>query len=203
MILGQHKAAQCRPEVAIHPARQRRHDQLPIRGQPALPAIADAAGPQDQVLSDEICVALEPRAGWRSGREDPILDSHARRCRATAALGRAERLRLAGLFHPPRFERWPALEPFQSRDLCARWAATVCSSAATLPSSSMTSAFSSVGESAYRSPGEAMLLGNQRAARQRRKKRHAATCFSAGTKEEKRPMDGDREIKAQAVAVKE
>src|SRR3954454_2756825 len=52
MILGQHKAAQFRPEVAIHPARQRRHDQLPVRRQPALPAIADAAGPQDQVLNE-------------------------------------------------------------------------------------------------------------------------------------------------------
>src|SRR5687768_7575655 len=59
MVLGQYKAAQLRPEMAIDPARQRRHNQLSVRCQPALPAIADAAGPQHQVLNDEIRVALE------------------------------------------------------------------------------------------------------------------------------------------------
>src|SRR3954467_4227405 len=117
MILGQHKAAQFRPEVAIHPARQRRHDQLPVRRQPALPAIADAAGPQDQVLNDEICVALKPRAGWHRGLDDLVFDGHARRHRTAAALAKMRRLRLAGLLHSARFERWPALEPFEPRDL--------------------------------------------------------------------------------------
>jgi hypothetical protein len=60
MVLGQSKAVQLGPEVAIDPARQRRHDQLPIRCQPALPAVADAAGPEDEVLNEEIRVALEP-----------------------------------------------------------------------------------------------------------------------------------------------
>src|SRR3954452_12662620 len=110
MILGQHKAAQFRPEVAIHPARQRRHDQLPGRRQPALPAIADATGPQDQVLNDEICVALKPRAGWHRGLDDLVFDGYARRHRTAAALGRAGRLRLAGLLHSARFERWPTLQ---------------------------------------------------------------------------------------------
>src|SRR3954452_13096115 len=109
MVLGEHKAAQLRPEVAITPARQRRHDQLPVRGQPALPAVADAASPQHQVLNDEIRVALEARAGRHRSREDPILDGYARRHRATAALHRARRLRLAGLLHPTRPERWPTL----------------------------------------------------------------------------------------------
>src|SRR5215218_5821656 len=63
MILGQHKAAQLRPEVTIDPTRQRRYDQVPVRCQPALPAITGAAGPQHQVLNEEIRVALEPRAG--------------------------------------------------------------------------------------------------------------------------------------------
>src|SRR4051812_18443664 len=40
-----------------------------------------------------------------------------------------------------------------SRAISSRWAATVCSRAATLPSNSLTRAFSSVGESASRSPG--------------------------------------------------
>ena len=78
MVLGQHKAAQLRPEVAINPARQRRHDQLSIRRQPALPAIADAAGLQDQVLNDEIGVALEARAGRHRGLNDRVFDGYAR-----------------------------------------------------------------------------------------------------------------------------
>src|SRR3954453_20033132 len=68
-----------------------------------------------------------------------------------------------------------------SRAISARWAATVCSSAATLPSSSRTSAFSSVGESASRSPGGATLPGNQRQAPRGSKIRAAATGFAAGT----------------------
>src|SRR3954447_11632157 len=119
MILGQHKAAQFRPEVAIHPARQRRHDQLPVRRQPALPAIADAAGPQDQALNDEICVALKPRAGWHRGLDDLVFDGYARRHRTAAALAKMRRLRLAGLLHSARFERWPALEPFHTDS--GRW----------------------------------------------------------------------------------
>src|SRR3954471_5899317 len=117
MILGEHKAAQFRPEVAIHPARQRRHDQLPGRRQPALPAIADATGPQDQVLNDEIYVALKPRAGWHRDLDDLVFDGHARRHRTAAALAKMRRLRLAGPLHSARFERWPALEPFQPCDL--------------------------------------------------------------------------------------
>src|SRR3954447_20452713 len=116
MILGQHKAAQFRPEVAIHPARQRRYDQLPVRRQPALPAIADATGPQDQVLNDEICVALKPRAGWHRGLDDLVFDGYARRHRTAAALAKMRRLRLAGLLHSTRFERWPTLQPFEPRD---------------------------------------------------------------------------------------
>ena len=68
-----------------------------------------------------------------------------------------------------------------SRAISARWAATVCSSAATLPSNSTTSAFSSVGESASRSPGGAILPGNQRQARQGSENRAAATSFAAVT----------------------
>jgi hypothetical protein len=67
-----------------------------------------------------------------------------------------------------------------SRAISSRWAATVCSRAATLPSNSMTRAFSSVGESASRSPGGAILPGNQRSTGQESEKR-AATSFAAGT----------------------
>src|SRR3954447_19337191 len=67
-----------------------------------------------------------------------------------------------------------------SRAISSRWAATVCSRAATLPSHSMTRAFSSVGESASRSPGGAILPGDQRSTGEESEKR-AATSFAAGT----------------------
>src|SRR3954451_19483649 len=75
-----------------------------------------------------------------------------------------------------------------SRAISSRWAATVCSSAATLPSSSTTRAFSSVGESASRSPGEAILPGNQRSTGQESEKR-AATSFAAGTEGTCNPLE--------------
>src|SRR3954471_107479 len=187
MILGQHKAAQFRPDVAIHPARQRRHDQLPVRRQPALPAIADATGPQDQVLNDEICVALKPRAGWHRGLDDLVFDGHARRHRTAAALAKMRRLRLAGLLHSARFERCRPLSPF-SRAISARWAATVCSRAATLPSNLTTNAFSSVGESASRSPGGAIPPENQRQACQGSENHAAAPIFAAVTEIRASPL---------------
>src|SRR5215208_3041042 len=119
MILGQHKAAQLRPEVTIDPTRQRRYDQVPVRCQPALPAITGAAGPQHQVLNEEIRVALEPRAGRHRGPDDLVFDGYARPHRTAAALAKTGRLRLAGLLHSARLQRWSALEPFQPRDLRA------------------------------------------------------------------------------------
>src|SRR5688572_320471 len=190
MVLGQYKAAQLRPEMAIDPARQRRHNQLSVRCQPALPAIADAAGPQHQILNDEIRVALEARAGRHGGRDDLVFDGHARRHRAAAALRRAGRLRLAGRLHPARLQLRAALQPL-SRAISARWAATVCSRAATLPSNRTTSAFSSVGESASRSPGGAILPGNQRQARQGSENRPAATDFAAVTRRQPKDWKGN------------
>src|SRR4051812_17913221 len=63
--------------------------------------------------------------------------------------------------------------------ISARWAATVCSRAATLPSNRTTSAFSSVGESASRSPGGAIPSRNQTPARQGSENRAAATGSAA------------------------
>src|SRR4051794_36653535 len=72
------------------------------------------------------------------------------------------------------------LSPF-SRAISARWAATVCSRAATLPSNRTTSAFSSVRESASRSPGGAIPPENQRQACQGSENHAAATRFAAVT----------------------
>src|SRR3712207_5506390 len=81
---------------------------------------------------------------------------------------------------PLGFSAGRPFSPF-SRAISARCAATVCSSAATLPSKRTTSAFSSVGESASRSPGGTILPGNQRQARQGSENRAAATDFAAVT----------------------
>src|SRR3954462_5799192 len=74
------------------------------------------------------------------------------------------------------------LSPF-SRAISARWAATVCSRAATLPSNRTTNAFSSVGESASRSPGGAIPPENQRQACQGSENHAAAPIFAAVTPE--------------------
>src|SRR5215212_22062 len=89
-----------------------------------------------------------------------------------------------------------------SRAISARWAATVCSSAATLPSSSTTSAFSSVGESASRSPGGAILPENQRQACQGSEKRAAATGSAAVTRTGPSTLTS-RQNKSQASAIQE
>src|SRR3954468_22429779 len=180
MILGQHKAAQLRPEAAIHPARQRRHDQLPIRGQPALPAIADAAGPQDQVLNDEICVALNREPGGTVAAR--IRSSTATRgvTGPRRPLGELGGFGSLAFSIPLGLSAGRPLSPF-SRAISARWAATVCSRPATLPSNRTTSAFSSVGESASRSSGGAIPPENQRQACQGSENHTAATRFAAVT----------------------
>src|SRR5918912_404912 len=81
---------------------------------------------------------------------------------------------------PLGFSAGRPFSPF-SRAISARCAATVCSRAATLPSKRTTSAFSSVGESVSRSPGGAILPGNQRQARQGSENRAAATDSAAVT----------------------
>ena len=70
--------------------------------------------------------------------------------------------------------------PF-SRAISARWAATVCSSAATLPSNLTTSAFSSVGRVRRGHPGEPSSQGIRGDGSGKRKPR-AATRFAAGTR---------------------
>src|SRR5215213_4696411 len=59
---------------------------------------------------------------------------------------------------------------------------------AALPSNWTTSAFNSVGESASRSPGEAILPGNQRHVRRGSENRIAATRFATVTGQRSSPM---------------
>ena len=59
VVLHQHVAPQLRPEVAADAVRQRRHQGLPGRRQPALAPIAHRPGGQHQVLHLVGLVALE------------------------------------------------------------------------------------------------------------------------------------------------
>jgi len=121
VILGQHIAPQLRPEVAINPARQGRHHQLPLRRQPALAPVAHRLGPQHEVLDQEVLVAAELRAGRHRGAQHPLLHRHPRHhlAAAAASLAVARRLRLAGLLHPARLDLGPALQPLEAGDLLA------------------------------------------------------------------------------------
>ena len=58
VILHQHEAAQLRPEMAADAARQRRHDRLAVRRQPALAAVAHHPRGEHQVLHLVRLVAL-------------------------------------------------------------------------------------------------------------------------------------------------
>src|SRR5215208_583984 len=103
---------------------------------------------------------------------------------------------------PLGFSAGRPLSPF-SRAISARWAATVRSRAATLLSNSRTSAFSSVGESASRSPGGAIPPGNQRQERRGSENRAAATSFAAGTGQWRRERNRDRTFSSLKQALKE
>jgi hypothetical protein len=110
VVLGQHIAPRLRPEVAIDPARQGRHDQPSLRRQPTLAAVAHRLGPQHEILDQEVLVAAELRAGRHRRVQHPLLDSHPRlHLAAATTLGAARRLRLGCLLHPTRLDRWPAL----------------------------------------------------------------------------------------------
>ena len=59
MVLHQHETPQLRTEMPGDPARQRGYHRLPIRRQPAFPAVADDLAAEHQVLHDECLIPLE------------------------------------------------------------------------------------------------------------------------------------------------
>jgi hypothetical protein len=118
MVLGQHIAPEFGAEVAIDPAGQGGHDQLPFRRQPPLAAVAHHLGAQHEILHQEVLVAPEPRAGRHRGADHPLLDSDPRHhLAAAAATAAARRLRLGGLLHAARLDRWPTLQALEAGDL--------------------------------------------------------------------------------------
>ncbi|MBV1796447.1 hypothetical protein [Siccirubricoccus sp. G192] len=121
MVLGEHVAPEFGAEMAIHPARQARNDQPPLRRQPALAPVAHRLRPHDEVLHQEVLVALEPRAGRHRGPQHPRLHRHPRHhlAAATTVGALARRRRLARLLHPARLDRGPTLQSLEAGDLLA------------------------------------------------------------------------------------
>ena len=73
VVLGQHEAAQLRPEVADDAGRHRREHGPAVGGQPALAAEAHDVRAEHQVLDQEVLVALEARAGGDVRLDDALL----------------------------------------------------------------------------------------------------------------------------------
>jgi len=116
------KLAPAEAGVAANAARQRCHDGLARRRQPALAAIAHYPRADHQVLHLVRLVAFELRAWWHRRRPQHLgLQRDPRRYLAAAAMlgPLAAGLRLRPLLHAARLDGRPTLQPFQSRDLIA------------------------------------------------------------------------------------
>ena len=122
VVLRQHEAAQLRPDVTAHTSRQGRDHRPPIRGDPALAAIAHDPHPQHDVLHHEILVALEPRARRNLRLEDLLLDADpwCRLASATPTAAFATGFWRSAVLHAARLDPWPALQSLQPRNLLAQ-----------------------------------------------------------------------------------
>ena len=104
MVLGQHEAAQLRPEMTIDAGRHRRHDGSAIGRHPALAPEPDRRRLDDQVLDDEVLVALEAGALRNLGLDDPILDRDPRQVSGQfAGFGNGSSHHLLMEWQPVRF----------------------------------------------------------------------------------------------------
>ena len=124
VVLGQHVAAQRRPEMAVHPARQRRQHGAAVGRDPALAPEADDTRANQQVPHHICLVALEPRTGRNLGLQHVLfMDGEPRRLAAVgAALASATpwRLRLARVLHAAGPQFRPALQALEPGDLVAQ-----------------------------------------------------------------------------------
>ena len=122
MVLGEHEAFEFRSEVAGDASRQRRHDGLAGRRQPALAPIEHGVRLHDQVLDHELLVALETGASRNVLRPDDLAlgDGELRSLGPAPpdlALAFGRRPGLRRLLHAARRDLGPALQALQPRDL--------------------------------------------------------------------------------------
>ena len=122
MILSEHEALQLGTEVARNAARQRRHDGSAVRQLPALAAVERGHRPDDQVLNQELLVALEAGAlGQAFGLDHGgVGDRHLGSLGATAPLATLALRRPRRLLHAARpvgLDRRTTVEAFEPRNL--------------------------------------------------------------------------------------
>src|SRR5205814_8750570 len=124
VMLDEHEAGQFGAEMAADTAGLRSDQRATVRGLPTFPAIAHDMRANDEVLDDEVFIALEPRPLRNRRLAAPLLvDGPLGRLVATAT-ARPVRCRswLARLLHPARLSGLdvrPAFQPLQPRDLLA------------------------------------------------------------------------------------
>lgn len=120
MVLGKHEAFELGPEVSGDPGRQRRHDGLAGRKLPALASQQHGQRPHDQVLDQELFVALETGAFRHTLDLDDLrlVDRHLRALGPAAAVSAPSGGRGLGcLLHAARLDLGSPFQTLQPRDL--------------------------------------------------------------------------------------
>ena len=119
VVLGQHEAAQRRPEVADDPGRHRGEHGPAVGGEPALAADAYDVRAEREVLDQEVLVAFEPRAGGDVRLDDALLvDSEpVSLAPATASPVRGTRIGAGALLHAAGLHLGAAFHALERRDL--------------------------------------------------------------------------------------
>ena len=125
MVLGEHEAAQFRPEMTMNAGRQRRRHRVAVRGLPALAAEIHDMRADHQILHHETRVAFEAGAArWCGDFDGPFLVDRKLRPRTapSAALiaGTPRRLRLGRLLHAARLDVRPTRTALQPGNLIAQ-----------------------------------------------------------------------------------
>ena len=166
------------PAAAV---RQRRHDRLALRCQPALPAVAQHPRGDHQLLHLVRLVALNCEPGGTVTRSTSV--SGTTRGVTLPRLRRLARLPLgfaAVAFSMPLglIDGRP-FKPFR-RAISSRWAATTCFSSRTSPSSATNWAFSSARGRPGRSVGGGMSPPNRTAPRRGKPENHRRPGFCPG-----------------------
>src|SRR6266481_8545894 len=123
MVLGEHEAAQLRPEVTIDAGRQRRRHHVAIRRLPAFAAEIHDVRTDRQILHHEARTAFEARARrWGHG-DGPLLVDRKLRPRAPSRalpLATSQWLRLSPPLHAARLDVRPTRPALEPRNLVAQ-----------------------------------------------------------------------------------
>ena len=123
-MLGEHEAAQARPERAHDLGGPRAPPALPVRRDPALAPDTHDVRAQHKILHEEALVAFKPRAGRdQPGRHDALLVNSQfgalGSLAPTPARGSLVCPGLGGLLHATWLDVRPLVEPLETGNLVA------------------------------------------------------------------------------------